>query len=532
MATQRRIRKPMPLKGRRSSWPADSIGEEYSPNVVNIRFQFGEARPGPGHGLFDRGPAFGEDSLYIGQFSKSDDIVWATMLTNSKLFRRGITTPGDANVWAEVLGTFLPSGTSRWSVAFGEDKMFFCRGGDNIAYWDGNAVNNFDLIQNVTGFEGVNGLTAGISGKFLEYFNNRLIAGYVIEGGATKANRIRWPQNADFRKWDETQFLGAGFLDLNREGSEAINGMKALGDKLVVYKRHSISEISATGTLAPVHREEVRATNIGCGAPYTIAATGFAHFFLANDMNVWSWNGSSLNPIGDPIWEEIKSIAQLDAFERYFGFVAPLRYEYWLVLSDPVRGSFDVFVYDYLRQYWTRDTFTDITSAGEVEITLSSLTWNTIPGIWSEHAESWNDLLGGRRSTLIAGRTDGATVQIDEQFTYDYYTLGSIVDRFLETEDMYMDSPWLLTRIFRLLLIYEFVNDVPFEVGVSFDRGTSWTTQQVIPTTQGYTFVDFNMTGNVYRFRFRENSANAQFRWRSYMYEYLDEGDFIGTITA
>src|SRR5258706_16268724 len=123
-------------------------------------------------------------------------------------------------------------------------------------------------------------------------------------------------------------------------------------------------------------------------------------------------------------------------------------------------------------------------------------------------------------------------MDIDEQYAYDYFAIGSIIDRVLETEDMYIESPWDLAQVVRLMLVYEFVNEQPFEVSVSFDRGRTWYSNLVTPTQQGYTFTEFVRTGNVIRFRFRENNATGQFRWRSYMAEIISEGPFIGTRTA
>src|SRR5262245_6621045 len=257
--TPRRIQKPMPLRGRRSAFPADAIGDEFSPNALNVRFRFGEARGGPGRALFDDGPT-NQKALWIGNFSRSDDVIWPVMFTENKLFRRGFGTPGDVNAWLEVTGTFVPLiDNRRMGVAVGEDRLFFSRGNEEIASWGGNSAVPFDLISNEPGFEGIGNTTNGIAARYLEYWNNRVIAGYTVEAGVnpTKANRLRWSQSGDFRKWDETLGLGAGFLDLNSEGAEAISGIKTLGDNLVVYRKHSVTEIVKTGTLAPTHREIV-----------------------------------------------------------------------------------------------------------------------------------------------------------------------------------------------------------------------------------------------------------------------------------
>src|SRR5574342_427577 len=110
-----------------------------------------------------------------------------------------------------------------------------------------------------------------------------------------------------------------------------------------------------------------------------------------------------------------------------------------------------------------------------------------------------------------SGRWDGSTTLVDDMVSYDYYAIGSIMDRFVETPDLYLaEGPWKMASTYRLLLIYQFVNNIPFEVGVSQDRGVTWSTTNVTPQSSGYTFVDFIKTSNVVRFRFRENNANGQ----------------------
>lgn len=523
--------KPMPLKGRKTAWPADSIGPEFTPNVLNVRFKFGEARNAPGRGLYDRGPV-SEAAHRLETFAKSNDVTWFLMLTEDKLYRRGNSAPADSNVWTQITGTFSPGGSSRWAVAQGEDKFFFCRGDDEIAYWDGLTANQFDKISNVAGFEGI-AAGGGIKAKCLEYWNNRLIAANTVEGGTTKGNRIRWSQSGDYRKWNESLGLGAGFLDISSDGYEAIRQIKALRNNLVVYRKHSISELSATGTLSPVHIENVKVRGLGLGAPFSVGSSGDAHFFLGHDHNVWMWDGSTLTPIGNPIQEELAALTYNDALDYYFGYCAPCRFEYWLILCDPTRSQYEVFIYDYIRGYWTRDSFPNLYVISEVDIPLPQYIWNTIPGIWTDWTTTrWIDLRSGTVTSLLGGRTDSATMLIDERYVYDYYAQASIMDKYLETEDMYIESPWDLVEVVRLLLVYSYVDAQPFEVGVSFDRGRSWDTNEITPDSSGYSFTEFVRTGNVVRFRFRENNATGSFRWRSYMFEIQGGGDFIATSTA
>ena len=530
MAVPRRVIKPMPLKGRYTSAPADAIGPEYSPNALNVRFRFGEVKPGPGRGLFDAAPVNSPIQI-VSQFGLSEGTLWPFMLPESKLFRRGNLTPFDTNKWLEVTGTLVPTGLRKWSWTSGEDHLFFCRGNDTVMEWDGNPANQFDLIANDPQFEPVDGAVGVMSAaRFMEYFAERLVLANVVEAGTTFVNRLRWSKRADYRKWDSTLGLGAGFLDIPTEHSQPINGMKALGDRLAVYSQSSIIDVVETGQIDPTFVYKVRARGIGLIAPYTLGKANQVHFFLGKDFNVWAWDGVQPQPIGDPVWQEIQALAHLDTVNEYFGFVAHKRSEYWLVLSDQGRGTYEAFIFDYRTNSWSRDTFPSLTAADEIEVTLGALTWDSLIGTWGEQTQTWEQLGGTTQSAIVGGRPDGSTMLIDDGFSYDYFAVGSIMDCILETEDHYLpgeDAVWKNQEILRVLLVYNpaFSGGDPIEVGVSFNQGSSWDVQNVTLDSTGYAYVDFVKTGRVVRYRFRESDANVQFRYRGYGYQYVVSGD-------
>ena len=210
--------------------------------------------------------------------------------------------------------------------------------------------------------------------------------------------------------------------------------------------------------------------------------------------------------------------------DTYFGVVLLQRQEYWLVIGT------DVFVFDYARDYWTRDSFPSITAIAEVEDPSNVIIWSALTTPWNMERRHWEDLAGTLFTSIFAGRGDGASMIIDEGVAYDYFSIGSIIDRTLETPDFYIsEDPMKLGTLKRLLLIYEYTNAVPFEVGVSTDRGKNWQSQTMTPSTTGASFIDWNITAQMVRFRFRENNALGAFRWRNYEYEWQPAGDFSGS---
>lgn len=522
MATPVRIRQPAPIAGLTTATPADSLDAQQTPGCLNVRFRFGRVQQAPGRDVLS-GPVTSDDVLHIGSLSLKDGTTeWPVMLTESKWCRWGGLTPGTPRSWSEVTGSGL-TGTGRYSVAMGEDFMFVARASHNVFRWSGTALDTYTTIPDGGTFSG-SGLPRA---RYVEYFNDRLILGWTTEDGADYANRVRWAVNGDHTNWSGT---GSGFLDFYEGNAEPIMGVKGLGARCAVYQPHAIVDLIPTGVAAASFSSETRVRGIGTRAPYTIASTGQAHFFLGTDANVYAWDGVKLQRIGDAILDELQGLVYPDQMHTYFGVVSTLRQEYWLVLSDG-----NVFVYDYAREAWSRDSFPSITALGEVTDSLSNTTWNTATGTWDSTFKSWSEMGGTSAIRLWGGRSDGATFTIDETVNYDYFAIGSIMDRYCETPDWYLPDPQTgqpdPTQTFtlqRMQLVYDHVSDEPFEVGVSTDRGSTWQTQMITPTATGFCFVDWLLSGNHVRFRFREQDALGAFRWRSYSYDFVPGGQYLG----
>ena len=532
MATPQRIRQQMPVGGLRSSWPADALEPTQSPRAINVRFRFGEVRSGPGRDVLS-GPNTAEDVLWIGRYPMVDGTEWALKLSETGFFRWGSAVPGTPREWHTITGPGM-TGTNRWSTCIGENRFFFAKKSNAIHQWSGAVADPFGAL----------GGAAPTNARFVAYFANHLVAGDTVEGGSEYTNRIRWAKNGDYTTWTGD---GTGFLDLGGVGDEGavqapLMGLHPLGQRLAAYTAFGILDVIATGTLTPVFRTEQRIWGLGCKAPYTIASTGQEHLFLGTDRNVYIWDGTKLTPIGDPILEELRGLVSSDSMETCFATVATERQEYWLILRDG-----NVFVFDYKRGVWARDTFPDITALGEVVDTRAASLWSTWTNTWEQETRTWDELGGASRSVLWGGRSDGATFTVDEQVAWDYFAVGSIMERYVETPDFYLPDPngspdpRLNVTLQRMLLSYEYVDPIrpatyggseanppPFLAEVSMDRGQTWQSQAITPQRGGYSLLDWNLTGHVIRFRFRESDVTGQFRWRSYQWEFVDAGPWNG----
>lgn len=503
------IRRPVPTGGLVNNSPADMIEPTQSPNLINVRFRFNEVRPAPGRAAF-AGPVDSPVQT-ITRFSADDRTKWIVMLTDQFLFSWGSTAPGSPAAWVKASGVPL-TGSGRWSYCTGEDYLFFARdGGGGIYRWKGG-TNPVEKVPN-----------APSDVAFVEYFNNRLIALNTIESAKSWANRIRWPINLNHTNWTGT---GSGYLDLYEPEQEPIMGAKVLGNRLCVFREHSITDLIATGTLSPVFQSEQRTTNVGCPFPFTIDSNGIVIFFLGNDGNVWAWNGTQLSSIGDAIYKSLEQIVDMKAGPYYFGKVYSYGNEYWLWLGGP-----NVYVFDFLQGRWLVDSFPTLAAMGDAEISVTDNDWASMTGTWGSYgARMWREMQARSFSRVLVAKTDNSTVQLgrDISGTED----NSDVTCMIETRDYYIDDksgPYLQRTIERAMLVYNYNDDVdPFEMSISLDRGKTWQSLLHTPNKIGYALASWKVTGNVARYRFSTTSKRPVFRWMSMIEEFLPAGPYLG----
>jgi hypothetical protein len=516
----RYIRRGIPIGGFNNSMPADGLQEGESPNLLNVRFRFNEIRPGPGRASL--APAVASPIQVIARFSVDDTTKWIIMITDQYFYKWGVNAPGDVQQWTQVGGVTL-TGYGRWDWTTGEDCFFFARAdGGGVYRWKGGAA-LIDMVPNVPFTDA----------RFVEYFNNRLCVGNVAEAGKSWANRVRYPVNGDHTNWSGN---GSGFIDLYEPEQEPIQGMKVLNNRLTILREHSLTDLVATGTITPaVFNLEQRTSNVGTIYPYTIDCNGIMLFFVGNDGNVWGWNGTQLQSIGDKIYKSIENIVDpVGGRQIYFGKIYPYQNEYWLWLGGPY-----VYVYDFLQDRWMIDYFPNIAAIGDAEFYVTPNNWGNTQGSWGSWGmTTWQAMSSKATSRLVVGLTDMTTITVGKDIQ-GYYT-GELIDCFVETKDYDTNEsvsqlglqvpmgPMMQRTCERLLLVYMYNNDASaFELGASGDRGRSWTTFLVTPNMTGFGLADWKITGNVIRFRIRQTSATPVFRWQGLVEEFYPGGPYL-----
>lgn len=523
----------MPDRGIYTSAPQEMLDDRLAFDAQNVRFRYGVISNRAGTTTIS---TIAEQPLWFGRFFSDfsgTNINFTLMLTNSFLYRLVGT------VWTKI-DTFDSNpfpGTGRFGVAIGEGKIFVTRKGmGHIQAWNGNTAAGMTRLSDSSGNAGFPGnIVPGA--RFLEYFNVRLIEGFSTIGGADKSTRIQWCVNANSGNWDPT--TTGGFLDLTTsalgdEQAEPLTGIKALAGRLACYKRHSIVDIIATGLTNPnpIFTSEVRIRGIGCAAPYTLVSAGQTHFFLGQD-NVYSWDGIQVRPIGDAIQKTLLANLDVAQLNSYFGAISIENQEYYLVLNKDI-----LFVYDYARDTWTRDTYpststVSLSALGSADVATTAFNWSGAPapivGTWLQHAEAWSDINITGTPALLGAGPQGAsfgTFYQDRTSGIDYdgsYPLQFLVTKAFALED---ENPWDALNIFRILLKYGANNGLPVTISLAmlWDVLITGNSQSFTPITSGhYSWIDFNMSGSPF-FLFI-GALGGIFEWQSLMWEYQKSGE-------
>jgi hypothetical protein len=521
VAQQQFNRNQIPIKGLYTSAVADSLGPEYAPWCQNVRFRFGQIQKCPGRSvmLANRGA-----SDYLLDFATHTDITGnKTIFSLEQAASGNQAAPYTPYTWS--FGTPLALSPStvnsyRFSWAGGEERLLTCRGSVIDA-----------ISRSTAGVFSVEHLTSP-PGLYLEYFKNHVFLMNTID----VANRLQWSARANYADWLTTTGHG-GFLDLYDGAVEPINNGKILGDRLVVYRQSSITDIAATGDDTNPFLPEGRVYGIGCVAPWTLANVGQFHIFLGNDFNVYSWDGVNLNPIGTPIHSYVRQLFDPATLTDWFHVPYAAAFmgfkEYWLVFPPWAGGAGSgaittVLIYDYLRDTWCRDTFTDLTALAE----------HRLPGPTATAGYNGTGY-PIEFPTMMAGQTN-KYFMIDERVDGDRLMRPADggIDMWVDTPDMFYDKMALQNATLERVMVSEgktrTAGDVPYQLQVSIDRGDTYASAQDIQplaTHWGFEFVDENITSNVrrYRFMYLKERGAAFPSLRAYSEVYVPAGEFFPT---
>jgi len=374
------------------------------------------------------------------------------------------------------------SATQVWDTCEFDSLIWFTNDTDDFfKYPDAGSL----LDQNATALEA----------RTIAPFGDRLFAGNIEEGGTRFRSRLRWSVVGD---GDDFAGAGSGNFDMDARPGEIVK-LYPLAEKattytgvLAVYKDTSIYHVYATGVSADPF--DYRLMDGSTGAVGTAALDSYSnphtnnevHAFVGKrngELNVFTWNGSNIFAIGDPIKDDLNANANYVALPQTIVRFDPDTSLLWVGIprdNETFPASF--YTYDIIRQQWKEHVSGNvITALGQFKI--------------------------ASKPTLVAGKTDGLVLKEDTSTTVD---TGQDVETLVTTGDFFLGDGVHQATISRIWLWYVERDAVTIDISISTDGGDSYAetdTVDLLGASAGKLNVaqaDVLYTGRAFRIKLQE----------------------------
>lgn len=441
----------------------------------------------------------------------------------SKIFRY------DGSAWTDVTGLALSTGSNDdpWNSAFGIDAGL----GGTGTYFITNGTNDvllFNPTADATAFHSIRTPPTGtytggpsnkLGARYALVFGGRLVLGYTVENtGAADSyhtTRTRISKVNDFLNWDTTD--GALTVD-HADTPGHITGLAEHRGLLYVLKRDSILVGQETGRsdtpiVFPV------SFNVGCleGRTFRPVRPDTA-IFLGED-NVYLLRSGDPEPIGDPIRKDLLSRLNFDALRLAHARVDTTNSIYRLFI--PVEDTTNVtrcYAYNWQLGVWGVEDYPTGVYAGTNSqvrgvVTIGDLT-NTIGSYSDVTIGDWGQTTGPPLNVF-------STKYSDTDYRLSEYSaiLGDTIQNGPEAVTALWESgdvelvPGHVTTVRQVRILYDATGTLAANVGISTDRGTTWTTTAVSMASGNGKFLTVNfagVSGTLHRIRIQvQGDANG-----------------------
>lgn len=185
--------------------------------------------------------------------------------------------------------------------------------------------------------------------------------------GSTFYFRLRFSSHTDLLEWGQSP---GGFYDITALEGEG-SALGRMGRDLVIHSPYGVALAHMTGEDSlPLWIDPQPLCDVGCASPRTVKTTRRGQVFLGADFQVYSFDGSRLNPIGDPVKEWLGENASQQTGGRITTAHAAL---------DTYRGQYSL----YIPQNWKEDDTDRVTYRFTLDFNSGEWTKQVIPGILS-----------------------------------------------------------------------------------------------------------------------------------------------------
>ncbi len=413
-----------PFGGVQSEVPLDVVEQVGFVDVLNmvLRKSVAEDRPGITtlHAL--SAPA-NEDIVGIADFYTSNAARIQVIMTLTRLLRWNPSTQDWTNIAGAVHQLTGGSGDLfTWAVV--NDILCFCQGVDTLQGWNGITGTFGDLSANA------------FPAKYLMELETHLVTAYTIEAATPHTQRVRWSGSGDPTDWLSPS---SGTNDILGDLGP-ITGAVKIFQSGYIFHQWGITQMIPTGIGTNPFRFVPLTTRArGNTIPYALAAAGEEFACYVGKDNVYKFNGTDSEPIGDHpiqgnrrVGARSRIFADLTAINQAIcsGYVSDMINgqvfpAYWLVIPTVA-----VWVYNLDEQNWVRFTFDDIISIIGRFFRGGTIRWLDLIGTWAQQGWSWASLAAQNPyDSVLLGTTNGKPNNIDFSVVSekDWYMSGVFV---------------------------------------------------------------------------------------------------------
>lgn len=342
---------PGPFGGIQSELSPDLVENYGFLDALNIMFARGMASARPGVTALAALPSPSDEAIVgISDFFTSESDRIQTIQTPTRLLQ--FINADWTNIPPASPGLLTGDANNLFNWTVVNSKLLFSQGVDPVMLWDGIGA-TFDVASG-----------DAVPARYLMELDTHLVVADLIEGGQRYTQRVRWTIPGDPTDWTSP---GSGAVDiLNNLGP--IRGLCKLFQTGYAMHQLGITQIIPTGVgLAPFRFIPLTSKARGAICPYSIATNGEELACYVGKDNIYAFNGSSSEPIGDMpidgrrrlgarrrIFADLQSGNPLQVLGYISENVNGVNYNaYWLVIP-----GISAWLFNFDEQNWTRFQYT------------------------------------------------------------------------------------------------------------------------------------------------------------------------------
>lgn len=517
-----------PAGGIIQNQPHDMIDPRAWVDGLNIRFTNGGVQTSPGWAKYiEDGVAadLASPVRAISQLTKYDLTNFLVVVTNNKAWLYDDTNDEFDDISGAFSFTTDADNHVETETAF--ETLMITNDRDRIQKYTGSG-NIADLGGLNTSVDETGAGTVDVeAARSIGAFSGFIHIVNTTEDGSRFAQRWRWSAFRDIEKWNNTGTYGqAGFEDVT-DGQDTLQCFRRLGgDYGVLYKDKSVHLAQYVGP-PTVWARRVVSTTVGLLAPGAVADIGTIHVFVGND-NIYAFNGSTMKPIGDPIWDFF--INNLNPNCRHKVYAYPIFDENEVVICYPHGDSEEcnrALVYNWLDGTWAPREMPFLAMGSYFAIDTGD-SWDESDGTWDEDTQQWNfSSTSLNQAIILAGSETGEIYRYGTGWNQD----GAEHDSWVKSKAFDMNRPDIVKRLVRLFLDMAVtgVHYANIYYAATDNKNAPVTFVQFLPIkcdATGHPWVNPDISGRYIRFMIRTTGIEHPWRCNGYGAEYLERGRY------